>query len=217
MHELDLISSIFYGTSEAIIALDLNGKVLFWNNAAEKLFGYKKDNLIGKYIPIISNQSKFELNYVIQKTIEGKQTNFRTQKQSKDGSILDLIFATNPITNQLGEIIGVSIIVQQMPLLKKISYLPLDIDPIIRGQKRTFEEIRNLIMLNINNKKTINQIANDSGVNWRTVEKHLTFLMGKKLVKEIFSSEYVRIFELTELGNLHIQKLKKEGLSKLIR
>ena len=28
---------------------------------------------------------------------------------------------------------------------------------------------------------TINQIAIDSGINWRTVEKHLTYLIGKKL------------------------------------
>jgi len=215
MHDYDLISNILEG-NETILALDLNGKVLFWNNSAEKLFGYTKEETINQVIPIISQQSKFELDYIIGKTKEGKQINFRTQKQSREGEILDLIFSTSPIINKENEIIGISILIHKTEIMKKICYLPLDLDPINREQKRTFIEIRNLILFNLNNKKTINQIAHDSGINWRTVEKHLTFLIGKKLVKEVFSSEYVRIFELTELGHIYLEEIKKEELRKFM-
>ncbi len=66
-------------------------------------------------------------------------------------------------------------------------------------------------MLNLySGKKTINQVANESGINWRTVEKHLTYLIGKKIVNELFSSEYVRILELTENGKAHAEQIRKE-------
>ena len=106
---------------------------------------------------------------------------------------------------------GTAIRVHKTEILKKVGYLPVNIDVKQKEQKRTFHVIRDLILLTLEkDKKTINQLANESGINWRTVEKHLTYLIGKKLVAEIFSSEYVRIFELTELGKLYSKKLKHE-------
>ncbi len=61
--------------------------------------------------------------------------------------------------------------------------------------------------------KTINQISNETGINWRTVENHLTYLIGKSLVREAFSSSYVRIFELTAFGKDYLRR----NISKNIR
>ena len=73
--------------------------------------------------------------------------------------------------------------------------------------KRTFEDIRTLILLSLaSGQKTINQISNETKVNWRTVSNHLVHLSGKTLVREAFSSSYVRIFELTAFGKDHLRK-----------
>ena len=72
-----------------------------------------------------------------------------------------------------------------------------------KGVKRTFDEIRYLILSTlIDGKRTINDISNKTQINWKTVENHLTWLTGRGLVKEVFSSAYVRIFELTDTGNI---------------
>jgi len=77
--------------------------------------------------------------------------------------------------------------------------------------KKTFSELRDSILLNFGeNKKTINQIASETGINWKTVERHLTYLMGKKLVVEVFNSPYVRIFALSEVGLQYTRGLKNE-------
>ncbi len=74
-------------------------------------------------------------------------------------------------------------------------------------QKRTFAEIRNYILLSLaSGQKTINQIASETGINWRTVDNHLVYLLGKILVKEVFRSSYVRIFELTSFGKDYLRK-----------
>lgn len=68
-------------------------------------------------------------------------------------------------------------------------------------RKRTFHELRYLILtLLLQGQQTTNQISVKTGINWRTVESHLTFLIGKGFVSEVFKSEYVRIFKLTQDG-----------------
>lgn len=210
MHDEELILNIIKNSNEAIIAIDLDGKVMLWNRAAENLFGYTEEEVKGKFLPLVKNKASYELETIITKTKEGKSLNFRTQKQDRIGNEFDLIFHTNPI-HKNNVIIGAAIIIQQSELLKKVSYLSLNLEQTTKEPKRTFLVIRDLILLTINyDKKTINQISSESGINWRTVEKHLTFLIGKKLVAEIFSSEYVRIFELTAHGRNYLDQLKKD-------
>lgn len=79
-------------------------------------------------------------------------------------------------------------------------------------KKRTFLELRDLILDNISSEqKTLNQIASETGINWKTVDNHMTFLMGKGLAKEVFSSRYVRIVEITEKGIEKLSSGKNSG------
>ncbi len=198
--------SIIESLNEALITIDLQGTVLYWNNAAESLFGHTKTDVLSKKLPFITPHSEFELEHVIEKTKEEKSITFRTQKQTKNGNVLDLVMSTSPLFLEK-QVIGVILIAKDYQTIKNVCFIPLGEDPIIREQKRTFVVLRNLILLTVGeSKKTINQIANDSGINWKTVEKHLTHLIGKKLVQEVFSSEYVRIFELTSQGKSCIQE-----------
>ena len=88
------------------------------------------------------------------------------------------------------------------------------------GKKRTFRELRFIILLTLlSGQQTTNQISIKTSINWRTVESHLTFLVGKGLVNEVFKSEYVRIFKLTEQGEKHasilMEQEKKTGEEKI--
>ena len=68
-------------------------------------------------------------------------------------------------------------------------------------KKRRFSELRDTILAALSDEqKTLNQISSETGINWKTVDNHITFLIGKGLVKEVFSSRYVRIVEITEKG-----------------
>ncbi len=73
--------------------------------------------------------------------------------------------------------------------------------------KRTFIDLRNSILLCLApGQKTINQISSETGINWKTVERHLIYLNGKGWVREAFSSAYARIFELTAFGKDYLRK-----------
>jgi len=80
----------------------------------------------------------------------------------------------------------------------------------VNGKKRTFNELRSKILVALSSgQQTTNQVSVKAGINWRTVEAHLTFLIGKGLVAEVLKSEYVRIFKLTEQGGLEASSIKK--------
>ena len=77
----------------------------------------------------------------------------------------------------------------------------------IMATKRTFSDLRKIILESlIHGKKTVNQISSDSGINWKTVDNHLIWLTGKGYVQIVFSSPYVKIFEITEKGKEELQK-----------
>jgi len=66
-----------------------------------------------------------------------------------------------------------------------------------RQPKRKFKEIRQIILKNFQKgERTVNEIAQSTGLTWRTVDNHLVYLIGKGLVEPVFVSAYVRIYRL---------------------
>jgi predicted transcriptional regulator len=84
--------------------------------------------------------------------------------------------------------------------------------------KRKFVEIRNILLLQLSKgKTTINSLSGIAGVNWKTTENHLTYLIGKGLAKEVFSSPYARIFEITDKGKEVAEQINPKGILKFIK
>ncbi len=217
LQDTDLIFQIVKNTSAALIATDPDGKVKFWNKYAENLLGYTEKEVIGKNLPFIKQQFTYELDKIISVTREGKPISFKTTKQNKDGSEIELIVHTNPIQKD-GLVVGIAMLLQESNILKKACYLPFSNEEYHKEPKRTFAEIRDIMFVTLGEgRKTINQISNESGINWRTVEKHLTYFIGKKYAREVFSSEYVRIFELTELGLEYLDEIKTKTLQRHVK
>lgn len=75
-------------------------------------------------------------------------------------------------------------------------------------KKRRFKILRHSILNLLKNKKefTLNQIARSTKINWKTVDNHTIYLIGKGFVKEVFHSPYVRIVQITERGLKQIKK-----------
>jgi len=70
-----------------------------------------------------------------------------------------------------------------------------------RNPKRTFKELRHDILSDLlKGRKTVNKLAKETGINWKTVDNHLIWLKGRGFVREVFASSYVKIYELSEEG-----------------
>src|SRR5262249_49001646 len=103
-------AEIVDSSDDAIISKDLNGIVTSWNRAAERMFGYRADEIIGKSIrTIIPQDRQAEEDEVLSRVRNGiRVDHFETIRQRKDGTMIPVSLTVSPVTNSRGKIIGAS-------------------------------------------------------------------------------------------------------------
>jgi PAS domain S-box-containing protein len=114
------LASIITSSDDAIISKDLNGNITSWNPAAERIFGYKAEEIIGKHITILIPPDNIsEEDYILGKIRSGERIDhFETVRRKRDGSLVNLSVTISPIKNSEGKIIGASKIARDISLIK---------------------------------------------------------------------------------------------------
>ena len=70
---LDFASSIINNTSDGVIATNLNGEITLWKNGAVNLYGYTREEVLGKNISIVYLEEDLpQLGQDIDKVIQGE-------------------------------------------------------------------------------------------------------------------------------------------------
>jgi PAS domain S-box-containing protein len=104
------LARVVDSSDDAIVSKDLNGTILTWNPAAERIFGYRAEEVIGRSIRIIipaDRQSEEDL--VLAHIRAGKAvSHYDTIRQRKDGTFVPITLTVSPIFDDEGRIIGAS-------------------------------------------------------------------------------------------------------------
>jgi PAS domain S-box-containing protein len=105
-----LLSAIVQSSDDAIVSKDLNSIVTSWNPAAERMFGYSAQEMIGRSIRlIIPPDRQHEEDEVLARIGAGERVeHFETKRMRKDGSIVDVSLSVSPIRDSEGQIVGAS-------------------------------------------------------------------------------------------------------------
>ncbi len=91
--------------ADAIVAFGTNRTVLLWNPAAERMFSWSADEVLGQEPPLIPEELKTEHNAVPERERTGGQISFVTRCRD-DGTLLDLRIDTRALRDRDGEVIG---------------------------------------------------------------------------------------------------------------
>ena len=104
------LAAIVESSDDAIIAEGLNGVILSWNGAAERLFGYTASEVLGKSVTIIFPSDRLEEEARILSQIgRGERVDhYETARRRKDGQIIHVSVTASPIRNASGTVTGVS-------------------------------------------------------------------------------------------------------------
>lgn len=104
------LASIVEASDDAIISKDLNGIIATWNKAAERLFGYVADEVVGRSITIlIPKERREEETEILRRIRRGERVeHFETVRRRKDGSRVDISLTVSPVADETGRIIGAS-------------------------------------------------------------------------------------------------------------
>ena len=115
------LAAIVNSSSGAIIGKSPDGKIVSWNPAAVRIFGYSEEEAVGKNISmLIPPERMHEMPDVMSKIGRGKSVErFDSVCLRKDGSRLDVSLAVSPIVDKNGTVLGISTIANDISLRKR--------------------------------------------------------------------------------------------------
>ena len=118
------LAAVVQSSHDAIVAKNLNGIITDWNQSAERIFGYKAKEIIGKSIlTVIPKDRHDEEKEILRKIRRGESIeHYQTLRQRKDGRLIDVSLTISPIKDATGKIIGVSKIARDITKLKQTEY-----------------------------------------------------------------------------------------------
>jgi PAS domain S-box-containing protein len=104
------LAKIVDSSDDAIVSKDLNGVILSWNAAAQRMFGYTAAEAIGQSIRIIiPDVRQSEEDFVLGEVRAGRAvSHYETVRQRKDGTLIPISLTVSPIYNDQGVVIAAS-------------------------------------------------------------------------------------------------------------
>ncbi|SEN75270.1 PAS domain S-box protein [Bradyrhizobium sp. OK095] len=105
-----LFSAAVESSDDSIIMQTLNGSIIGWNAAAERLYGYSAEEAVGQPTSILLPPDRHEEGKdYLQRIARGERIeHFETVRLRKDGTPVDISVSLSPIRGASGEIIGAS-------------------------------------------------------------------------------------------------------------
>ena len=107
-----LLSALVDSSYDAILSKTLDGTILTWNKAAEKMYGYTPQEVIGKSVSMLVPPDAIEEFRRIMRTIRRgeKIDHLETRRITKDGRLLMVTLNISPVRDPDGRLVGAATI-----------------------------------------------------------------------------------------------------------
>lgn len=108
---LPWLASIVSSSDDAIVSKTLDGIVTSWNAAAERLFGYREDEAVGRALVdlIIPEEHRNEEEMILSRVRLGERVDhFETVRHDKAGQRVPVSLTVSPVRDSSGAIVGAS-------------------------------------------------------------------------------------------------------------
>ena len=104
------LASIVESSDDAIVSKDLDGIIRTWNCGAERLFGYKAAEVIGRPITILipPDRRDEEPGILARIRLGERVDHYETVRRHKDGRLIDISLTVSPTRDAKGAIVGAS-------------------------------------------------------------------------------------------------------------
>lgn len=104
------LAAIVEHSGDVILTKNLDGIIQTWNASAEKLFGYRAEEIIGKHVTTLFPSDRLnEEDHILGNLREGKAVErLETVRVAKDGRRIPVALSVSPLRNAEGELIGAS-------------------------------------------------------------------------------------------------------------
>ena len=117
-----LLAAIVESSDDAIVSKTLHGIVTSWNRAAESMFGYSAEEMIGRHISVLAPPDKAEdMAYILGRIKQGDRLDhYETKRKAKDGRVIDVSLTVSPVRDASGTVVGASKIARDITERKRM-------------------------------------------------------------------------------------------------
>lgn len=114
------LASLLAASADAIVGVMLDGTIMSWNPAAEKLYGFPAQDIIGTPVSALIPSEYWEnLNVNLAKIAEGATIPaFEGSGVNRDGMRFDISLSLSPIPDKSGTIVGAAAIIRDITVWK---------------------------------------------------------------------------------------------------
>jgi PAS domain S-box-containing protein len=124
----DRLAAIVESSDDVIASKDLEGIITSWNKGAERVLGYKAEEVIGRHVSMLMPPELVEdMPRILERIKRGERVDhYQTKRRRKDGTIIDVSLTVSPIRDASGRIVGASKIGRDITQEKRIELERLD-------------------------------------------------------------------------------------------
>jgi PAS domain S-box-containing protein len=110
-------AAVVKSSSDAIITAGLSGAIESWNPAAERIFGFKASEALGKPLSMLSPRASTQgrpSQTIDPKILAEPISNEQAQRRRKDGMLVTVALTVSPVKDVSGTVIATSVIAREV-------------------------------------------------------------------------------------------------------
>lgn len=116
----ETLQALIHAAPLAIYTIDRDGRVRSWNRAAERIFGWRREEAIGGLLPSVPDEKLEEFARVRERVLSGETlTGFETVRRRIDGARIQVNLSTALLYNMDGSARGLMVIAEDITERKR--------------------------------------------------------------------------------------------------
>jgi PAS domain S-box-containing protein len=141
--KIERLANAIESSNDAIITLSLEGIITSWNKAAEQVYGYLAEEVLGKSVSILApSHLRDETKKLTDMVIQGEKVHqYETLRLRKDGTLINVSITLSPIFDVTGKLVAISGIVRDVTEKKKAEEALANIE--VARKKEIHHRIKN--------------------------------------------------------------------------
>jgi PAS domain S-box-containing protein len=107
-HQQELLQAVIDSSPVALVEFGLDTQIRLWNPAAEHIFGWSQEEMLGRAgLPLAPPSKRAEAEELFARVRAGESVSgYETVRQRKDGSLVEVSIASAPVRDRAGRVVG---------------------------------------------------------------------------------------------------------------
>ena len=116
MNSADLLAAIVNSSDDAIIGKTTDGVITTWNPAAERMYGYAAEEILGQPVTVLCPPDRIaEVHEILRKIGNDEQVSYHESvRRRKDGTVFPVSVTISPVHDDRNGLIGASSIARDI-------------------------------------------------------------------------------------------------------